>query len=218
MQNKKKILKKKFAHFIFDIDGVILNSKNNMKFSWIATNDKFDLKKSFSKYFENIGLPFHEILKKIGIKKNHKKIENEYKKNSLKFSNKIKIYKKIKDFFLFMRKKKINFYVVTSKDYERTKKFLNHYKIFPKSIHSPSKKFKGKPKPDLLNHCIKINKIKKDKCCYVGDTEFDYIAAKNAKIDFIFANYGYGRGKSKYNLVIDSPKELFKYLEYNSNQ
>ena len=51
MQNKKKILKKKFAHFIFDIDGVILNSKNNMKFSWIATNDKFDLKKSFSKYY-----------------------------------------------------------------------------------------------------------------------------------------------------------------------
>ena len=76
-----------------------------MKFSWIATNDKFDLKKSFSKYFENIGLPFNEILKKIGIKKNHKKIENEYKKNSLKFLNKIKIYKKIKDFFLFMRKK-----------------------------------------------------------------------------------------------------------------
>ena len=62
------------------------------------------------------------------------------------------------------------------------------------------------------------HKIKKDKCCYVGDTEFDYIAAKNAKIDFIFANYGYGRVKSKYNLVIDSPKELFKYLEYNSNQ
>ena len=77
MQNKKKILKKKFDNFIFDIDGVILNSKNNMKFSWIATNDKFDLKKSFSKYFENIGLPFNEILKKIGIKKNHKKIENK---------------------------------------------------------------------------------------------------------------------------------------------
>ena len=218
MQNKKKILKKKFSHFIFDIDGVILNSKNNMKFSWIATNDKFDLKKSFSKYFENIGLPFHEILKKIGIKKNHKKIENEYKKNSLKFSNKIMIYKRIKDFFLFMRKKKINFYVVTSKDYERTKKFLYRYKIFPRSIHSPSKKYKGKPEPDLLNHCIKINKINKDKCCYVGDTEFDYIAAKNAKIDFIFANYGYGRVKSKYNLVIYSPKELFKYLEYNSNR
>ena len=45
------------------------NSKNNMKFSWIATNDKFDLKKSFSKYFENIGLPFHEILKKLVLKK-----------------------------------------------------------------------------------------------------------------------------------------------------
>ena len=40
MQNKKKILDKKFSHFIFDIDGVILNSKNNMRLSWVETNNK----------------------------------------------------------------------------------------------------------------------------------------------------------------------------------
>ena len=45
MQNKKKILGKKFSHFIFDIDGVILNSKNNMRLSWIKTNNKGNLKK-----------------------------------------------------------------------------------------------------------------------------------------------------------------------------
>tara|TARA_Y100000389_G_C17467924_1_gene527433 strand:- start:5104 stop:5757 length:654 start_codon:yes stop_codon:yes gene_type:complete len=216
MQNKKKILDKKFSHFIFDVDGVILDSKNNMRLSWVETNSKFNLKKKFSKYFVNIGLPFSEILKKIGIKKNHKKIETEYKKNSIKHSRKIKIYSKIKNFFLYLHNKKINYYIVTSKDSQRTKKFLYHYKIYPKSIHSPSKKFKGKPNPDLLNHCIKINKIDKSKCCYVGDTEFDYLAAKNAKIDFIYASYGYGKFKKKYNFIIRSPKDLFRYLEHNS--
>ena len=112
-----------------------------------------------------------------------------------------------------MHVKKIDYYVVTSKDLERTKKFLNKYKIYPKSIHSPSNKLKGKPHPDLLNYCIKINKIDKKKCCYVGDTEFDYFAAKNAKIDFIFAKYGYGKFKTKYNFVIHTPKDLFSYLE-----
>tara|TARA_B110000003_G_scaffold259745_1_gene279994 strand:- start:96 stop:749 length:654 start_codon:yes stop_codon:yes gene_type:complete len=216
MQNKKKILDKKFSHFIFDIDGVILNSKNNMRLSWTETNKKFNLKKNFSKYFINIGLPFYEILKKIGIKENHKKIEIEYKKNSIKHKKEIKIYSKIKNFFLYLHKNKIDYYIVTSKDLERTKKFLYHYKIFPKSIHSPSKKYKGKPNPDLLDHCIKINKINKNKCCYVGDTEIDYIAAKSANIDFIFANYGYGKVKTKYNFVIQNPKELFLYLDHNS--
>ena len=78
MQNKKKILSKKFSHFIFDIDGVILNSKNNMRLSWIKTNNKFNLKINFSKYFINIGLPFYQILKNIGVNKNFKEIENEY--------------------------------------------------------------------------------------------------------------------------------------------
>ena len=212
MQNKKKILSKKFSHFIFDIDGVILNSKNNMRLSWIKTNNKFNLKKKFSKYFENIGLPFDQILKNIGINSNFKKIENEYKKNSIKYSKKITIYKKIKDFFIYLDQNKIDYYVVTSKDLIRTKKFLFHYKIFPKSIHCPSKKYKGKPNPDLLNHCIKLNKLEKKYCCYVGDTEFDYIASTKAKINFIFANYGYGKIKKKYKFVINKPEELFKYI------
>ena len=212
MQNKKKILGKKFYHFIFDIDGVILNSKNNMRLSWVKTNNKYNLKKNFSKYFENIGLPFDKILKNIGINSNFKKIENEYKKNSIKYSKKITIYKNIKDFFIYLDQNKIDYYVVTSKDLVRTKKFLFHYKIFPKSIHCPSKKYKGKPNPDLLNHCIKTNKLDKKYCCYVGDTEFDYIASANAKINFIFANYGYGKIKKKYKFVINTPKELFKYI------
>jgi phosphoglycolate phosphatase len=212
MQNKKKILSKKFSHFIFDIDGVILNSKNNMRLSWIKTNNKFNLKINFSKYFTNIGLPFYQILKNIGVNKNFKEIENEYKKNSIKYSKKILLYKKIKNFFIHLDKNQINYYVVTSKDLSRTKKFLFHYKIFPKSIHCPSKKYKGKPNPDLLNHCIKLNKLDKKNCCYVGDTEFDYIAATKAKIKFIFANYGYGKIKKKYNFVINTPKDLFKYL------
>ena len=212
MQNKKKILAKKFSHFIFDIDGVILNSKSNMRLSWIKTNNKFNLKKNFSKYFENIGLPFNKILKNIGINSNFKEIENEYKKNSIKYSKKITIYKKIKNFLIHLDENKIDYYVVTSKDLNRTKKFLSHYKIFPKSIHCPSKKYKGKPNPDLLNHCIKLNKLNKKQCCYVGDTEFDYIASKKAKINFIFANYGYGKIKKKYRFVINSPKELFKYI------
>ena len=205
-------LTKKFSHFIFDIDGVILNSKINMKFSWNKTNAKLKLKKKFSEYFKNIGLPFPEILKKMNIKNNHTRIEQEYKKNSIKFVKKINLYKNIKEFISHLDSKKIPYYIVTSKDRVRTKKFLYNYKIFPKTIHCPSVKFKGKPRPDLINHCIKINHINKKECCYVGDTEHDYSAATKAKIKFIFASYGYGEKKTKYKFIINKPEQLFKFV------
>tara|TARA_B100000787_G_C16140953_1_gene271956 strand:+ start:350 stop:994 length:645 start_codon:yes stop_codon:yes gene_type:complete len=208
----RKKLTKKFSHFIFDIDGVILNSKINMKFSWNKTNAKLKLKKKFSEYFKNIGLPFPEILKKMNIKNNHKRIEQEYKKNSIKFVKKINLYKNIKEFISHLDSKKIPYYIVTSKDRVRTKKFLYNYKIFPKTIHCPSVKFKGKPRPDLINHCIKINHINKKECCYVGDTEHDYSAATKAKIKFIFASYGYGEKKTKYKFIINKPEQLFKFV------
>ena len=41
----------------------------------------------------------------------------------------------------------------------------------------------------------------------------DYKAAKNAKIDFIFANYGYGKRKYLFKIII-SP-EIFLILHYD---
>ena len=40
----------------------------------------------------------------------------------------------------------------------------------------------------------------------------DYLAAKNAKIDFIFANYGYGKKKSFYKNQIKNLKDIKKLI------
>ena len=48
---KKKI-------YLFDLDGVLINSKKNMQVSWEAVNRKYDLKVSFKDYFKLIGMPF----------------------------------------------------------------------------------------------------------------------------------------------------------------
>ena len=41
--------------------------------------------------------------------------------------------------------------------------------------------------------------------------DVDYIAAKNAKISFLFAKYGYQKRKRQYKNVIKKPKEILKY-------
>jgi len=48
-----------------------------------------------------------------------------------------------------------------------------------------------KPAPDLINLAIDSLNIKRDKCVYIGDTEIDIEAAKNADIDCIAVTYGF---------------------------
>ena len=51
---------KKYKLYIFDLDGVILNSKSNMEHHGMI---KYDLKPKFEDYFSLIGAPFLKILK-----------------------------------------------------------------------------------------------------------------------------------------------------------
>ena len=60
---------KKFNTVIFDLDGVIIDSKENMRLSWESVRKKFEIHQTFEMYFKHVGLPFIKILKNIGIKK-----------------------------------------------------------------------------------------------------------------------------------------------------
>ncbi len=211
MQNKKKILKK-YNYILLDLDGVIFNSKDNMKISWNLCKKKFGLIQTFEDYFKYLGLPFNKILDNLKIKKNKEKIKNYYQEVSKKKLNKIMIYKTVKITLEKLKKKKIKFSIVTSKDKKRSIMLLKKHKIRPASVHCSSKSKPGKPSPFLLNEAIKRNKMKINETCFVGDTYIDYTAAKNAKIDFIYAQYGYGNKNFRYKKVISSFKKIEKYI------
>ena len=75
---------KKIKLIIFDLDGVIVDSKLNMKFAWdfVKKNNKINV--SFYTYFKNIGIPFEDILTKVGIKNDIQQITKTYSKGSIK--------------------------------------------------------------------------------------------------------------------------------------
>jgi HAD superfamily hydrolase (TIGR01549 family) len=201
--------KKKF--FIFDLDGVIFDSKKNMEFAWNITSKKFNLNIKFSSYFQKIGLPFLKILQNLNIEPDVK-IYNCFKKNSLDKINKIKPYKGAIKLLKNFKKKGVKFSIVTSKDYKRSRFLLKKYNIQPVSIHCPNKMLRGKPSPDHLLFCLKKNKIKKKDACFIGDTHIDFQAAKKAKISFIFAKYGYGESKNIYKYKITKISDLKKVV------
>ena len=65
---------------IFDLDGVLINSKNNMKYALNFTANKLKVKLNLKEYYKYLGLPFEKIIEKIGIKKNIKTIKKYMKK------------------------------------------------------------------------------------------------------------------------------------------
>ena len=198
---------------IFDLDGVLINSKHNMHYAWLAVLTKFKLNISFNRYFKYIGIPFENILSNFNINiKYHKQIKETFSKESLKNISQIKLYPNVIKIINLLKKKNIKLAIVTSKDKLRSKKIVKRLKIDIKQIFSPEKKLKGKPYPDQLIKTLKINNIKAKNVVYVGDTKFDFIAAKRAGIKFIFANYGYGKNISLYKFKINNFKEILNLV------
>ena len=187
---------------IFDVDGVLFNSKENMSYSWKKVKSVHKVKPDFKNYFQLVGLPFNKILFKLNIKKNLREIEKTYRNESLRLLSKNILYPGVKKTLRRLRIK-YKLAIVTSKDKTRTKKILKEFNLKFKVIISPSKNLKGKPYPDQILKALKLSRIKnKEDAVYVGDTKIDYMAAKNSGINYIHATYGFRikRFPCKYNI------------------
>ena len=109
--------------FIFDLDGVIFDSKRNMQLAWGETSKKFNLNIPFQLYFRKIGMPFLKILESLSVQASEK-IFQCFKKKSLKeiqvikpYKNVIKILEYLKCFFEYFQKYKLYFFLSLQKTY-----------------------------------------------------------------------------------------------------
>ena len=198
---------------LFDLDGVLIDSKKNMHLSWLAVLRKHKLKIGFSDYFNNIGIPFEKILEKLGINKAlHKSIKLTYFKNSSKHFNTIKTYSNVKYIINYYKKKSIKIGIVTSKEKKNTLKLIKKFNFNIKIVSCPAARLRGKPYPDQLLNILKKNNVKPKEAVYIGDMKVDYQAAFRSKISFIFAKYGYGKQYPFYKHTIHNIKGLLKLI------
>lgn len=198
---------------IFDLDGVLFDSKKNMEISWKNVMKTYKIKKKFTQYFKFVGLPFEAILKNLKISKNDiSGISKFYNKISLKNQNKIKLYNNVRYTLNRLKKRKIKIGIVTSKNKIRTLKLIKKFCLKFDIIVAKEPKFIGKPHPDQINFALKKLNIKKKNAVYVGDMKVDYNCANKAKIKFIYASYGYGKKFPYYKNSIKNIKDIFKIL------
>ena len=202
--NSKKLL-------ILDLDGVLINSKPNMRKSLRLTAKRLDMNLSFKQYEKYLGLPFEMIMKKMNIKVGIKDIKKNYEKFSLKDINRITISKKnIAD----LKKLKKDFYltVFTSKSKTRTNKIIKNFIFFDFIICADDVK-KGKPNPEGLLKILNKFNVNHTDAFFVGDSIYDYKASKSAKIKYFHAKWGYQKSNfSKKIKVINRLLDIKKFV------
>jgi len=198
---------------IFDLDGVLVDSVSNMRTALKKTSVLLDIKLDFESYRNYLGLPFEKIMKKMGIKKNINTIKLNYSFFSKKTLSKIKIKKEHLQELKYLHKK-YNFAIFTSKDKSRTNIILKKYKFF-KCIITSDDVIKGKPYPEGLIKILKKTKNTKKETIYIGDSIYDYKAAKNLGIKYLHADWGYEKNlKEKLDInEISSFLEIEKFLK-----
>lgn len=177
---------------IFDLDGVLVNSISNMKFAWNSACKKSNINIPFYKYKKYIGLPFNKILFNLKIeKKRYLTITKNYNFFSTKKIRTLKISKKNINFLKSLINNGYILGLFTSKNRKRSNLILRKNKKLFKYKIFPTKNLRGKPHPDGLKKILSMGSFKPNEVIYLGDTKYDYLCAKKAKIKYIHANWGY---------------------------
>jgi len=182
--------------FMFDLDGVLIDSKENMRTAWDATREKFGLQPTFNDYLQLIGRPFCDILTLLGIQGQQEAIFNYYNTISAQYVDCITPYEGAYDFLAFLRGKNILTALITSKSKVRLDAVLRKIPHPFSCVLTPEDGLRGKPAPDhLLLACLKLG-VDPAEAVYLGDMESDGQAARRASIDYLHAGWGYGQPPS----------------------
>ena len=201
----------KYKLLLFDMDGVLIDSKKNMELSWSAVQSTFELNIHFDKYFELIGRPFNDIMAELGLSDQADKIKSVYDVASSCRVDLIDIYSDCIDVVKKIKEMGVRVGVVTSKDETRTLEIIKMLDVLFDVIECPNAKSRGKPSPDPIFRAMLKCQMDPFDTVYIGDMDVDMKAANRAGIDYIHADWGYGNCISDV-MKASKPDDILKLI------
>lgn len=217
------LLKKKI--FIFDLDGTILENYDAIENSLIYSLNKNNVKinpKNLKKY---VGVRLDQMLEKIipkNIQNRDKLIDKctrDYRKKygeihllhtKLKPGMKSVLPKLEKKSTLVIASNKPYIYIINILEQFELKKYFSY-------IFSSENSKRPKPYPAILLDIVRILKVKKKNCIFIGDSIVDVIAGKRARIRTVCIENDYldkRKLKSYKSCKIIKVKDLI-HLQFN---
>ena len=195
---------------IFDLDGVLIDSRQSMETAWgmVQLQCKIDI--PFEDYFAQIGKPFRDILEIIGVPKvDFHLVDKVYDHWAKAASQDICFYEGVKETLEVFREEHL-LAIVTSKSKERTDLILDRFQVFD-FISCPQEGLKGKPAPDQLIYTLEQLNVEPSDAIYVGDMQTDYECANAAGVKFVHVKYGYGEVECEHS--VNQLSDLTKLLD-----
>ena len=175
---------------IFDIDGTLIDSVNEHAESWVKTFEEFGKNVSVEETKKLIGMGSDQFLNDYFSKKEveeKKKDIDEFRAKlfAKEYMPKIKPFPKVRDLFLKLKDDGIKFVLASSATEEEVGKYEEIAKIndLVEKKTSTDDAEKSKPEPDIfLAAYDQIDNINKKDVVVIGDTPYDAVAAKKAKL------------------------------------
>lgn len=219
----EKSLNKMVKGIIFDLDGTILNTLDDLFYSTNYALEQYNLKtRTYEEIRCFVGNGVRVLIEKaVGIEYQHlvedvlKTFKTHYQAHSF---DHIRYYQYIEEVLKKLNRKGIKLAVVTNKFDAAAQEIINKY--FPSIfdvVLGETKELKRKPHPDMCNYVLNKLGIKNSEVLYIGDSEVDIETAKNANLKCISCSWGF-RTKEELilagaSLIIDDPRKILSMIE-----
>lgn len=206
---------KKYKAVIYDIDGTVLNTLNMNMYPLIKIiKEETGEDWTFEDVLKFAPYPGMKVMEELQVKDKEKtyarwvQYVNEYEEGAT-------LYDGFEDVFKAFEGKIIQAVVSakTTKQYQIdfVDKGLDQYMQVAILADDTDK---HKPDPEPLFECLKRINVKPSEAIYIGDALSDYLASKNAHMDFGYAKWGSvsSKGIDEATYIFETPLELLKLL------
>ena len=184
-----------YKHLIFDIDGTLVDNEKVVIATWQET-----ILQLFGKHYEIsdlnfvLGIPGVTTMERLGAE-NPQEAFVVWGQNFIKHKAEIELFPHIEHTIAALKSKGLDLGLVTSRTHDELNndfalgEIIGNFDTIICVTDAP----RPKPNPDPLLVYLERCGLSPDEVLYIGDSDYDYHCAKNAKVDFGVASWGDNR-------------------------
>lgn len=184
-----------YKHLIFDIDGTLVDNEKVVIATWQET-----ILQLFGKHYETsdlnfvLGIPGVTTMERLGAE-NPQEAFVVWGQNFIKHKAEIELFPHIEHTIAALKSKGLDLGLVTSRTHDELNndfalgEIIGNFDTIICVTDAP----RPKPNPDPLLVYLERCGLSPDEVLYIGDSDYDYHCAKNAKVDFGVASWGDNR-------------------------
>ena len=202
-----------YKHLIFDIDGTLVDNEKVVIATWQET-----ILQLFGKHYETsdlnfvLGIPGVTTMERLGAE-NPQEAFVVWGQNFIKHKAEIELFPHIEHTIAALKSKGLDLGLVTSRTHDELNndfalgEIIGNFDTIICVTDAP----RPKPNPDPLLVYMERCGLYPDEVLYIGDSDYDYHCAKNAKVDFGVALWGDNRiSHSDTRFSFTSPMDILR--------